>query len=177
MIRKFLYWLSGNLPCRLIKLDGIPYLERYLLLNIESLGIKIYLHRFIQSDSDRYVHNHPFNAVAFILVGGYKEKILKSFDLNIYTKEGEGNSYVYRNRRCGSINPIPRKKFHQIVEGKPETWTIFIRGKRRGSWGFLEETPSKKHLKVVPYKHAEESHGWEKRVPLGKYSERELYNG
>lgn len=79
-------------------------------------------------DSDRNLHDHPWNARTIILKGGYVERRL----------EGNGTVHVYK-RLPGDTAKINFGQYHKI-ESLIEplgTWTIFITGKHRGTWGFL----------------------------------------
>ena len=68
MKKKFLWWLTGYLPYKLIQEGERPYLERYYLFTI--LGWRFYIHRFVDSDPGRGLHDHPWRrAVTFVLDG------------------------------------------------------------------------------------------------------------
>ncbi|MEA3274035.1 MAG: hypothetical protein U9Q81_01780 [Pseudomonadota bacterium] len=73
MIERLLYRISARRPCRFIDGEqGEPYLERYYLFG--ALGWHAYLHRFVDSDPDRGLHDHPWNrALSLVLSGGYEE--------------------------------------------------------------------------------------------------------
>lgn len=83
MINKLLTKISGRLSYRQIKgPDGEPYLERYFLTQFPKwrwlgkwAGGIIYLHRFVDNDPDRGLHDHPWGvAYSFILSGQYVEE-------------------------------------------------------------------------------------------------------
>lgn len=72
MKRLLMAW-SARLPCRLIKDGDTPYLERYYVGS--PFGLRIYLHRFVASDPDRGMHDHPWQwALSIILSGWYYEE-------------------------------------------------------------------------------------------------------
>ncbi len=127
MIRAFLYWLTGKLPARVIDGDhGEPYLERYFLCSF--LGATVYIHRFVASDPDRGLHDHPWGrSLSLVLVGGYRE----------VRRSGA------KAARCRTLNPwqlnyIRGTDFHRIVlDPGEEAWTLFMHGKRTKGWGFL----------------------------------------
>lgn len=131
MLRKLLYRLTANRPARLIKRDDHPYLERYFMGRV--LGITVYLHRFVGTDPDEGAHNHPWNALAICLAGGYKEARVTTLC------PIDGWQQRYRFIRPCSFNRIRVSDFHQIVEMKPDTWTLFIHGRYRAGWGFLRK--------------------------------------
>lgn len=73
MIRRLLYALSGRLPCRIISDGATPYLERYYVGTL--FGWRFYLHRFVGSDPDRGLHDHPWRrAYSLVLAGWYWEE-------------------------------------------------------------------------------------------------------
>ena len=80
---KFLYWLTARLPCRIINgPNGEPYLERYFLFSLFSLfGWTAYIHRFVDNDPNRGLHDHPWAwSCSLVLAGGYHE--LRATDLS-----------------------------------------------------------------------------------------------
>lgn len=129
-MHRFLFWLTRNRPCRLIDTDGQRYLERYYMGRL--FGLTFYLHRFVSGDGDRQLHDHPWRmSVSVILAGWYREQVMRF--MCPYT--GVRTSEVERGP--GSINVIGGGKFHQIIEARPNTWTLFIHGERVKFWGFL----------------------------------------
>lgn len=131
MIAKILYALTANLPCKLINVDHMPYLERYYLGKV--FGVTLFIHRFIRPDGDREVHNHPWGrSVSIILCGGYEEERVDAIDVE------RGWVYHIRTKYPLMINVIKANTFHRIASIKPETWTLFMHGKRIAKWGFLK---------------------------------------
>ena len=176
MIKKLLYRISADLPCRLIDIDGNPYLERYYLGKI--FGITFYLHRFVSADTERNVHDHPWGrAAALVLAGGYKEERLKYFDL----KDG-GWTSKNRNIHWLKLNVIDGACFHRIGDAKPETYTLFMHGPRVKSWGVLQSfelTSCQYQGPVVQYHQpfdVKASKGWYKTAPKGHCAGRAEFN-
>lgn len=126
---KFLFWFTGFLPCKLIKVNDQPYLERYLLFNF--LGFTCFIHRFVSSDPEEHLHDHPWPAASVVLSGGYVEKVF----LHFCAFEG----VKVKKRRVNRFNFIPAVKFHQIEFVEQGTWTLFFHGRRFKSWGFLHQ--------------------------------------
>lgn len=150
MIRRLLIWLTDYLPCREIKGDqGEPYLERYYLGSL--FGWRAYIHRFVDSDPDRGLHDHPWRlSVSLILVGWYAEL----------------RSNVLRKRRAGQINIIRGTDFHRVIlpEGQ-DAWTLFVHGKRTKGWGFSRAgvyTPFARSADDYPFEE------WWRHVPRGR---------
>ncbi len=128
---RVLYWLSGWLRCRIINgNNGEPYLERYALLRLPG-GRRLYLHRFLDSDPDRGLHDHPWtHALGLVLCGGYKELRLE--------QQAAGPAVVERTLRPGALNRISGHDFHRIVlPEKREAWTLFMHTPKVKNWGFL----------------------------------------
>lgn len=134
MIRKFLYWLTSKLPARAINGDrGEPYLERYYLFSL--FGVRAYIHRFIASDPDRGLHDHPWGwSVSWLLAGRYREIRAYRFDRRGRAHGGE------RQLGAGRINVIRGTDFHRLlVEPGKEVWTLFVHGPRVKGWGFIRD--------------------------------------
>jgi len=122
MWQRFLFWLTGFLPCRIINGDhGEPYLERYFLFG--AMGRAVFIHRFVGSDPDRGTHCHPWDSsFSIILSGRYLEIRLKGA----------------RVLTAPALNLIRGTDFHRIVlMDQDPVWTLFVHGKRTKGWGFL----------------------------------------
>jgi hypothetical protein len=104
--------------------DGSPYITRTLLPRIGDQ--RVMLHHIHQPDTDRWLHNHPWQSATFrILSGGYVEERLVSGEI------------VTRAYRPGDVNSLTADTFHRIVSIEPDTWTIGVVGPRVQDWGFL----------------------------------------
>lgn len=122
-MRKFLFWLTSRLPCRIISEDERPYMERYYLASF--CGLVLYIHRFVDSDPDRGLHDHPWPwAFSIILAGWYLE----------HNRSGI--------KTVRWLNFLLADSFHRVVlpEGK-DVYTLFIhRAKKAKGWGFWNGT-------------------------------------
>lgn len=168
MINRLLYKLSAELPCRLIHLSSGPYLERYFVG--QWFGVTVYLHRFVSSDKERHLHNHPWTwGRAFVLAGGYDEEVVT--DLCPRMPFGCVTEY----RRINWYNRVDGATFHRIDRPDPGTWTLFVHGPRqyikgvRKGWGFLERVAGR----VVFEEHPASNPRWWKSARKGKNTERE----
>jgi len=146
---RFLLWLTARLPAREIRGEhSEPYLERYSLGGL--FGWRVYLHRFLASDPDRGLHDHPWGwSVSLILAGGYSE-----------VRDG-----ALRRLFPGQVNLIRGHDFHRILldEGD-EAWTLFLHGPRVKGWGF------RRNGEYRPYtadKNDYPSRAWWKTAPRG----------
>ena len=139
-IRRRLFDWSRTLPARAIRgPDGEPYLERYMVCRLPWPfgGGRVYLHRFVASDPDRGLHDHPWRwAVSLILAGGYLEQRLARF-------APSGRRDRLAERRAPAINLLGGRSFHRVILGpEAECWSIFIRPGRCKPWGFLTPRPA-----------------------------------
>lgn len=167
MIRRFLFRVCGDRPCRLISILDEPYLERYYVGRI--LGVQFYLHRFVSADGDREVHDHPWRwSAALVLAGGYVEERMRWLDMDM------GWQSYFRRLFPGCLNRFSPRTFHQIVTVKPETWTLFMHGHRVKKWGFLRRDES-----GVRYHqpHTVGTDDWWRRAPLGRETNRQPMPG
>jgi hypothetical protein len=152
-MRRLLLRLSDRLPVREICEEGRPYLERYFLLHL--FGIRVYLHRFVGSDPERGLHDHPWRwAFSLVLSGWYIE----------HRRDGR------RIRRIGNL--LSGDTFHRVVlpEGMRECWTLFVHSapdvKR---WGFLSPSENIDAEVWLPFQYASGKNSrWEMSAPTGR---------
>lgn len=182
-----LFNFTANMPCRRIdRAPGQRYLERYFLFR--AFGVTVYLHRFVDADRDEEVHDHPFNALAVCLAGWYMEERLLSAD----PAPGAGGPRMkLRVIRPGSVNVIRgggfgQGDFHRIVDAGRETWTLFLVGRRRSSWGFFRAVADGFHyvhfaqaIKQIPepFPGAFKDADWHLRAPKGEDADRAPFGG
>jgi hypothetical protein len=130
VIERLLYRLTARLPCRFVDGErGEPYLERYYLFG--AFGWHVYLHRFVDSDPDRGLHDHPWNrAVSLVLSGGYNELRPSAEDPSVIAT---------RQVRPWRLNFLRGQDFHRVLlrDGR-SAWTLFSHGPRVKGWGFVE---------------------------------------
>ena len=98
------------------------------------LGNTVYLHNFHRGDDDRELHNHPWDeAVSIILSGGYTDQRLIP-----HSPTDQQARFTRRTQlRVGSTSTLRRSDWHRVEDVLPDTWTLFVCGKRIGDWGFL----------------------------------------
>jgi hypothetical protein len=135
--------------------DQEPYLIRhYLLLKNRNLfPFNIFIHKIMNSDDDKDLHDHPWGFFHLILSGGYWEEIPINGDLNA------GIEKVWR--APGYWNIVSSDYKHRIEIGSKKPWTIFIPFKTKKVWGFwVKQTSSECHS----------GYTWQK-IPNEKYLE------
>lgn len=169
MIRELLTAVARLLPKRVItRDDGDPYLERYYLAGDPS-GLKyfpeserwlcwwqrpltwlpcIYLHRFVASDADEELHNHPWQAASLIVAGGYVEERreppgaeggeLQYWGSDVISGIRVPNAWkvVARTFRPWTVNYLHANTYHRVRLLGDDCWSIIKIGEKVQSWGF-----------------------------------------
>jgi len=135
-VRRLLLAWSARLPCRLIQEDGRPYLERYYIGT--PFGWRIYLHRFVGSDPDRGLHDHPWKrAYSIVLSGWYFDERRDGLHIIRFLNKLDGDTFhrviLPRDHYLGGGLPA------QAVAAMPaECWTLFVHKVGHAKpWGFL----------------------------------------
>jgi hypothetical protein len=154
-VRRALATFANKLDSRLItRDDGKPYLWRgYLLGDDRDDQVNGFLHRFVSSDSDGFLHCHPWaSSISSILEGEYVEtSALGDVMGDGKVVLGEPKTVRYRP---GMLNHIRPNTFHRVQLLTPEVWTLFIHGPRVQPWGFVKEGVYGEPLdmRVIPVK-------------------------
>lgn len=178
MVSKLLYRLSGYLPCRLIRLDSGPYLERYYLG--QAAGVTFYLHRFVSSDPERHLHNHPWGwGRALVLTGGYLEDSVVDLCAHMMP-----SGCITIQKRVRRWNRVDGSLFHRISDAELETWTLFFHGPRvrlpggqfKG-WGFLERVETGTLFTPYMASSGRHVHEWWRGALKGRFAGREKFGG
>lgn len=135
LMNRLCNFLSSKLEKRTIyRRDGKLYLERYYILHNEDNSFLpgIYLHKFLASDEDPELHNHPWDhSFSLILSGGYTEEQRVG---DTFSNKIEFNKFT-----SGMINVVNKDDFHRIELDQTPTWTLFFSGKRVADWGFWDQ--------------------------------------
>lgn len=124
--------------------DGSVYMERYWLFNPYpphspdqrrwQFPISIRLHLIRREDQDRHLHDHPWNARTIILRGWYIEERELGQTID-YLGVLVSTHFEYRHQ--GDTASLQHGEYHRIHEVPCDgVWTMFITGRKRGSWGF-----------------------------------------
>jgi hypothetical protein len=99
------------------------YMERWMTPRFWNKLPRIRLHHIMRSDSDREMHDHPFDFTSIILSGGYTE----------HRPDGSRRFYG-----PGSIVRRKAEDLHRLELDVP-AWTICITGPKRRDWGFMRD--------------------------------------
>jgi len=158
-MRTLLVFLTNFLRCRVITgPGGEPYLERYFLFKLPN-GITLYLHRFVASDPDRGLHDHPWPASgSLVLAGGYTELRL------------DGNDVVSRHLKPGRRNALAGDTFHRILLPQDgDAWTLFWHRNKNQSWGFIRQRDDRSWGYLPHDDTQEDGHlNWTQESPSGR---------
>jgi hypothetical protein len=131
--------LAATLPARhIIGEDKTPYLSRYKLHGwmpqdqVET-PCSVYLHNIHRADLDEALHSHPWLwSQTTILHGGYIEQRGSVQDGKLWLADARGY-------RIGEGHVMDQHAVHRIMSVAPDTWTLFMVGPKRQSWGFFVE--------------------------------------
>ncbi len=139
LLESLLRRIADQLPCRIIDGEaGEPYLERYYVAG--AFGWHAYLHRFVDSDPDRGLHDHPWDrALSLVLTGGYDELRFARLPQANPGVAMLGEAPIRsRQLRPWRLNLLRGTDYHRVVlRGGRPAWTLFVHGPRVKGWGFL----------------------------------------
>ncbi len=119
--------------------DGSVYMRRFWLFNPYGRGPNgetlparwgwlpsVRVHHIMRPDSDRHLHDHPWNARTIVLAGSYVEERPCPFARHLL------------QRREGYTGRLLFGEFHRIDRvSDGGVWTLFFTWRYRGTWGFL----------------------------------------
>jgi hypothetical protein len=106
-----------------------PYMIQWILFRTRAFGI--YLHKFLRSDYERALHDHPWPFLSVILRGGYYERHDQTRD----------HAEVVEWRGAGSVLLRPAQWRHRVIL-RTETqfsWSLVFVGRRAQQWGFYPD--------------------------------------
>lgn len=136
------------------------YLWRVNLVYLRRFSLK--LHRFLNSDPDPCLHDHPWSFVSIILSGGYYE-ITEDFEMTWY---GPGSilrrpadhkhRVVISDRVCGACRVCRRNRLKSRQRVAQDSYpcpkrkkviptTLFLTGRVTRRWGFWTADGWKHH--------------------------------
>ena len=104
-----------------------PYLLRWWVLP-RNRWFNIYLHKFLHSDDDRALHDHPWRNMSIVLKGAYVEHLQ------------DGQSKLRKAWRPWAFWRLPVRSataLHRVeLIGNRPVWTLFLTGPVVRRWGF-----------------------------------------
>src|ERR1700741_276978 len=128
-VNSFAKWIiaraKNRAPDFVIGGGGRPYLYRWWLIARHKI-LNIYLHRFMRSDDDRALHDHPWANLSVVLDGAYLEHTIAAGGIHQRRAMFPGD---WRLRPSGRIA-------HRIELYCGDCWSLFITGPTYREWGF-----------------------------------------
>lgn len=102
-----------------------PYMYRWAFI---FFGYSIRVHKWIRSDDKRFMHDHPWSFVTFVLKGGYTDVSLD--------KDGKEVRQVLK---AGSVQYRAAEHKHYVDVPVGGAWTLLFTGAHKRKWGFWIE--------------------------------------
>jgi hypothetical protein len=104
-----------------------PYLLRWFVIPRNHV-LNIYVHKFMRSDDDRALHDHPWWFVSIMLRGSYIEHTPKGSALR------KAPSIAFRKaEHIHRVQLIPQRS--NVLRETP-CWTLIVTGRKARHWGF-----------------------------------------
>lgn len=129
MLRKWLKTkvqkvMASRPPDQLIGRPGVgTYLERWYLFRSRRFPIfNLFIHRFLRSDDDKALHDHPWWSVSWLFDGEYVE----------YRADG---SVCHYSADAFILRSATFSHRIELIDNKPAC-TLFLTGFRVRQWGF-----------------------------------------
>lgn len=113
--------VHGREPDRFIGGRTDTYMERWFIVPRNPV-CNVYLHRFLRSDDDRALHDHPWPNSSYLLDGCYIEHMPGPTTIQRWPGE-------YVTRKATDSHRI------ELIDGKP-VLSLFITGPKVREWGF-----------------------------------------
>lgn len=115
---------EGRAPDFIIGGADNPYMLRWWIIP-RNRFFNIYLHRFLRSDDDRALHDHPWANCSYLLAGSYTEHTIAA--------GGVGHARV---SSAGSLRFRRATSAHRIDLHAGPCWSLFVTGPVIREWGF-----------------------------------------
>ena len=123
-IRNRVWQAQRRNPDFIIGPKSDPYLKRWWIIP-RNRFFNIYLHKFLHSDDDRALHDHPWLNVSLLLDGSYTEHTISQGGVHHHT--------VYKT---GDLKFRRAKAAHRIELHAGTCWSLFVTGPVIREWGF-----------------------------------------
>lgn len=101
-----------------------PYMLRWWIIPRNKF-FNIYLHRFLRSDDDRALHDHPWLNFSYLLEGSYTEWGIAAGGVK-HSRVALQGSWKFRRAKTA----------HRIELHAGSCWSLFITGPVIREWGF-----------------------------------------
>lgn len=138
-VRHWFHRLVSGKPHQIIGSGSNPYMHRWYLVPTNP-WVKVYVHKFLRSDDDRALHDHPWSFVSVILRGGYVE--ISESSEHKTTLLCRSSIFDVRSpfwRRAIVFRPATyRHRVSLLINQGVEQpcWTLIVTGPHVREWGF-----------------------------------------
>ena len=132
---------------------GCEYLHRWCLLVLPR-GVRVYLHKFVGSDSARDLHDHPKRFISIGLWGSYIEETVNR---DAVWFERWKDVRKRRRYRAPWIRSFPAEHIHRLILDCPVCWTLVLTLPESRPWGFWVRGEWIPWRKYVYYARADEA--------------------
>jgi hypothetical protein len=140
--RRLVLVTHSRAPDQIIGGQADPYLLRWYLIPRNPI-FNLYLHRFLRSDDDRALHDHPWFNASLLLEGAYTEHTIAAGGIHRRTLRRKGDVIVRSPWHAHRVELLVRNVVVLRPDGRPTTppqphpaLTLFITGPRMRGWGF-----------------------------------------
>lgn len=100
-----------------------PYMRRWVF---HTYFFSIRLHQWYRSDDRRYLHDHPWSFITFVLKGEYTD-----------VSEGpEGGARIHQTLHAGKVQYRKAEHRHYVSVPGKGCWTLLLTGRHKRNWGF-----------------------------------------
>lgn len=106
--------------------QGDPYMLRWYVFP-KVPWFRVYVHKFLRSDEDRALHDHPWAFVSLILRGRYVEHTADGATLRLPF------TVAYRAARTRHRVQLYR---NEVTGREDPCWTLIVTGPKVREWGF-----------------------------------------
>jgi hypothetical protein len=125
-------WIAGRMlrmerewrPDFIIGKPGDDYMRRWFVIP-RNRFFNVYLHRFIRSDDDRALHDHPWMNCSLLLQGEYTEHTIP-----------QGGIHQRKRYVAGDLKFRGPRSAHRVELTAGPSLSLFITGPRVRDWGF-----------------------------------------
>jgi hypothetical protein len=101
--------------------EGDPYLLRWFMIKGEHAQPRMYIHKFLKSDWDQALHDHPAASVSLLFEGEYLEHTPDGI------KHWKAPAIIFRDANT------PHRI--ELIDNKP-AYTLFTFSENTREWGF-----------------------------------------
>lgn len=122
----------------IVNCERKPYLHRWYVFRTER--ISLFIHKFVRSDEDRALHDHPWGFFVLPIWRGYIEHHDPKCEA---CKNNGGRCLLDGKSHSRRVHPIIGARLRtalyrhrvELIGNKP-AWSLFIRFKKIREWGF-----------------------------------------